>query len=187
MGIVEQIEAVLFYRSAPMSVRELSAFFEVDESEVFSALDTLREKLHEGPIRLVQTETEAQLATAPELADVIEKLRKDDMSRDIGRAGAETLAIILYRGPLSRAEIDRIRGVNSTFILRNLLIRGLIKRTENKKDQRTFLYSTTPELLAHLGITRREELPDFERIMDTLDTFENETSKQTESGAPALS
>jgi segregation and condensation protein B len=74
--------------------------------------------------------------------------------KDLGKAGLETLSIILYQGPISRAEIDYIRGVNSNFILRNLLIRGLIERVENPHDQRSFLYKPTLELISYLGLSK---------------------------------
>ncbi|NCN52501.1 SMC-Scp complex subunit ScpB [Candidatus Parcubacteria bacterium] len=157
-----------------MKIAVLAKFFEVSEDEVRTALEALGERLKSGAIRLILTDSEAVLATSPQLSETIEKLRKDDLKKDIGKAGAETLAIVLYRGPLSRVEIDRIRGVNSTFILRNLLIRGLVERRANPNDSRSFHYAITPELFAHLGVERREQLPEFEDIMNTLDTFESE-------------
>ena len=146
MDLVEQLEGVLFYRAAPMKIPALATFFEVSEEQLKETFSALGEKLRGRGIELVVTDTEAVLVTARALAPTIEKLRKDDLKRDIGKAGAETLAIIAYRGPLSRIEIDRIRGVNSTFILRNLLIRGLVERRDNPKDQRSFLYAATPAL-----------------------------------------
>lgn len=172
MALVERVEGVLFYRAEPMKISALARFFSVTEEEVRTALTELGGRLENGGLKLITTDTEVELTTAPELADTIEGMRKDELKRDIGKAGAETLAIVLYRGPVSRAEIDRIRGVNSAFILRNLLIRGLVERRDNPKDQRSFLYAGTPELFAHLGVTKRESLPDFARTMDALDAFE---------------
>lgn len=172
MQLDQQIEGLLFYKAAPTTVRFLTEFFAVDEAAIEHALETLAIRLTTGATRLLRTDTEVSLVTAPDLAPLIESLRKDEMRRDIGKAGAETLAIILYRGPISRPEIDRVRGVNSSFILRNLLIRGLIEKRDNPKDQRTFLYACTPTLLSFLGITKREELPDFTEILNALDTFE---------------
>lgn len=180
MQLPEMIEGVLFYKAAPMKIAALARFFEVSEEAVLEALQSLKNRLESGATRLMLTDTEAGLVTAPELSETIEKLRKDDLRKDIGKAGAETLAIILYRGPLTRAEIDSIRGVNSTFILRNLLVRGLIERRDNPRDQRTFLYAGTPELLAHLGITKKEEMPEFEGIMNALDVFEKEQKELDE-------
>ena len=76
------------------------------------------------------------------------------MSSEIGKAGLETLAIVLYNGPVSRREIDYIRGVNSSFILRNLCVRGLVEREADSKDQKIFKYRSSLNLLAHLGIKR---------------------------------
>jgi segregation and condensation protein B len=118
------------------------------------------------------------MVTAPEAHEIIEAMRKDELSGDIGKAGAETLAIVLYRGPISRAEIDRIRGVNSTFILRNLLIRGLVERRQHPTDSRSWVYATTPELMNHLGIQSREMLPDFVAVMDSLDAFEKQQAEE---------
>ncbi len=176
MPIERQIEAVLFYKAEPMKKTALAEFFSVPPEEIETALGILNARLTSGGTRLVITDTSVQLVTAPEMSDVIDVLRKDDLKRDIGKAGAETLAIILYRGPISRSDIDRVRGVNSTFILRNLLIRGLIERRDNPKDQRTLLYAVTPSLLNHLGIGKREDLPQFADIMNALDTYEKEAS-----------
>jgi segregation and condensation protein B len=122
-------------------------------------------------LTLVQTDEEVMLGTAKELSPLIEKLTKDELSRDLGKAGLETLSIILYQGPITRAEIDYIRGVNSQFIVRNLLIRGLVERVENPKDARSFLYKTTLELLSHLGISKIEDLPEYEAVRKEIESF----------------
>lgn len=170
------IEAVLFYKAEPMSKKALADLFRVSLDEVSHALTLLESSLNTRGIKLMTTDTTVQLVTAPEISAIIEHLRKEELSADIGKAGAETLAIIVYRGPLSRIEIDRIRGVNSTFILRNLLIRGLIERRTHPTDSRSFTYAVTPSLLQHLGIRSREELPDFSEIMNALDVFEKQDS-----------
>ncbi len=177
MNLDQLIEGVLFYRTEPMKKAALAEFFSSDPEEIDAALHTLGERLVSGATRLVATDSTVQLVTAPELADTIERLKKDELKGDIGKAGAETLAIILYRGPISRIEIDRIRGVNSTFILRNLHIRGLIERRDHPSDPRSFTYAITPTLLSHLGITSREELPQFADILNALEVFEKEQSR----------
>ena len=174
MGLEQHIEAVLFYKAEPMKRVDLAKLFSVPDEEVSEALGALTTSLGARGIRLVATDSTVSLVTAPELSEFIDEVRKDELHGDIGRAGAETLAIILYRGPLSRVEIDRVRGVNSTFILRNLLIRGLIERRAHPSDSRSFTYAITSTLLNHLGITSRESLPQFEEIMNALDTFDRE-------------
>ena len=69
------------------------------------------------------------LGTAPQMSATVETLTKEELMKDLGKAGLETISIILYKGPISRAEIDYIRGVQSNFILRNLLVRGLIEKS----------------------------------------------------------
>ena len=97
--------------------------------------------------------------------------------RDLGKAGSETLAVVLYRGPVSRADIDYIRGVNCAFILRNLQVRGLVQRISNPKNARSFLYEATPDLLKHLGVTEITSLPDYQAMRDELEKFESEIQK----------
>lgn len=183
MNLEAQIEGVLFYRSEPVAKQELCDFFEISTDLLQNALNSLREKSENGGIVLIETDTEVQLTTAPALAECIEKLRREELKKDIGKAGAETLAIVLYRGPISRSDIDRIRGVNSNFILRNLLVRGLIERRDNPENTRTFLYAITPTLLTHLGVSRKEDLPEYKEIMDALDTYEEEARREEQSEA----
>lgn len=175
MGLSERIEGLLFYKASPMKLSLLCKTLEVENDELESALQKLQEHLAERGIRLLRTDTEVQLVTAPELDPLIESVRKDEMKRDIGKAGAETLSIILYKGPISRSEIDRIRGVNSSFILRNLLIRGLIEREMAKNNA---LFSITPSLLAHLGISNKTELPNYAVVLDSLEKFEQQQQGQ---------
>jgi segregation and condensation protein B len=176
MNLEKQLEAVLFYKVEPVKKTALADFFELSVEEIATALVSLQQSLADRGVRLTLTDEYAQLVTAPEASELIESMRKSELKNDIGKAGAETLAIILYRGPLSRVEVDRIRGVNSAFIIRNLLIRGLVERRSNPHDTRSFTYAATPALFNHLGVSKREDLPDFEVIMNTLDAFEkNET------------
>lgn len=183
MNLERDIEAVLFYKAEPMARSELAAFFSVSEEVLREALATLRTRLANGATRLIETEQEVQLSTAPEVAEVIERLRKDELSREIGKAGAETLAVVLYRGPVTRAEVDHIRGVNSNFILRSLTSRGLVVRVPHPTLPRSFSYQTTPELLAHLGVARKEDLPDYAAIMSEIDTFERAEKAEAEPAA----
>ena len=172
------IEGLLFYKSQPLKKAMLAKQFAVSEEDLRTTLDTLRARLEAGATRLLETDTDIELVTAPILAPFIEELRKQDIKSDIGKAGAETLAIVLYRGPISRSDIDKIRGVNSSFILRNLLIRGLIERGE--KQGSGYLFKATPSLLAHLGVDRKEGLTEFARITDALETFTAEHAAEND-------
>lgn len=174
LSLEHKLEAVLFYKGGALKKSALCKLLDVDEETLEKTIINLNERLQNGATRVLTTDNEAQLVTAPELDDVIDTVRKDELKRDIGRAGAETLAIILYRGPISRPEIDRIRGVNSAFILRNLLMRGLVER---KPSGNTYTFDITPALLAHLGIKNKQELPNRANILDRLESFEAEVNE----------
>jgi segregation and condensation protein B len=171
MALDVQIEALLFYKASPQKKKNICKLFTISDEVLEESLKKLSERIQHGATRLIQTETEIQLVTAPEQAEFIESLRKQELSGDIGKAGAETLSIILYREPISRVEIDRIRGVNSSFILRNLLIRGLIVR-ESITGQ-GFQFRTSSQLLQHLGIEKKQDLPRFAEFMNAIDEFDS--------------
>jgi len=122
---------------------------------------------------LVDDGNRVELRVAPEATAVVEEVRKQDYTRDIGRAGLEVLAAILYRGPLSRSDIDFIRGVNSSQTIRTLLMRGLIQKSSAKTAGRGgFVYEATTETLSTLGVTHIHELPDYAQVQQKLATLE---------------
>ena len=167
------IEALLFYKAAPQSKKLLLKLFDISSEDLQTGISTLRERIQNGGLRLIETETDIQLVTAPELSEFMSTIAKEELATDIGKAGAETLAIILYREPISRAEIDRIRGVNSSFILRNLLTRGLISR---EAIGNSYQFRITSQLLQQLGISSKHDLPQFSEFMNALDTFDTTTT-----------
>ena len=169
MDLETQLEAVLFWRGEGVPLSELCRVFRVTSAELKKALEGLQEKLRGRGVAVIWSEDKVALATAPDASEFIERLQKEELARDLGKAALETLSIILYKGRVSRRDIDYIRGVNSTSILRSLLIRGLIEREQNKEDERQFLYGGTVELLALLGITKADELPEFAEVRQELD------------------
>ncbi|HJL55785.1 MAG TPA: SMC-Scp complex subunit ScpB, partial [Candidatus Paceibacterota bacterium] len=171
MKLDTKIEALLFFKGEGVKIKELVKLLKTDKEDVENALLELKEKLSDRGIGLIRKEDEVMLGTVSEMSDLIEEIRKEELTKDLGKAGAETLSIVLYKGPITRAEIDYIRGVNSTFILRNLLIRGLVEKVPNPKDQRSFLYKPTLELLSYLGISGIEELPEFDTVQSEIKTF----------------
>lgn len=171
------IEGLLFYKSTPQKRAFVMNQLNMSPEQFEAALTVLRERLARGATRLVETSDSLALMTAPELAPLIETMRRDELRAEIGKAGIETLAIILYREPISRAEIDRIRGVNSSFSLRALLLRGLIDRRPGPGG--SHLFSATPALYAHLGITHKHELPNFSTYLTALENFEATADQAT--------
>ncbi len=170
------IEAILFWRGDPMTASELAKFTYSTKEEVAIALAEVKVDLMTRGIVLIEHEGEYTLGTNPESSKLIEAVRKEELSRELGKAGLETLAIVLYQGPIRRSEIDYIRGVNSNFILRNLLIRGLIERKPAPNDSRVSVYTASMELVRYLGLTSVSELPDFETVKAQIVEFKNADS-----------
>ena len=168
MQLSAKIEAILFWKGEPISKTKLGTILSVSVKEIEAGLLALEKSLESRGVQLVTKDDEVMLATSKEVSGLIEKLIRDEIHRDLGKAGLETLALILYRGPISRSDIDYVRGVNSQFILRNLLIRGLVEKITDEKDQRRFLYKPTFDLLTHLGIKNLSELPEWQTIQDEL-------------------
>ncbi len=180
MTLDAKIEAILFFKGEPISLKNLATLTGVKESEVKEAITLLENKLVDRGVKLVFKENEVMLATAPEASELITRITKEELSRDLGRAGLETLSIILYRGPVSRKEIDYIRGVNSAFIVRNLLIRGLVERVTSNKDERVFLYKPTLDLISYLGITRVEDLQEYADVRKEIEAHAKTAEEVTE-------
>lgn len=161
MTLDAQVETILFFKAEPVAVGFLADVLGVSETEIHEALSILQEKLAGRGIVLLFKDDEVSFGTTPLMSEVLEKIAKEDLSRDLGKAALETLTIVLYKGPIARSEIDYIRGVNSNFILRSLLSRGLVERISGDGGERNFLYRPTFDLLSHLGITRIEDLPEY--------------------------
>lgn len=173
--ISQQIEAILFWKAEPIAIKKLATLLNIGVADVRNGLVELELVLKNRGITLIQTDEDVTLGTSKELSSLIERLTKDELSRDLGKAGLETLSIILYQGPITRANIDYIRGVNSQFILRALMIRGLVERIDNPKDARSFLYKPTLQLLAHMGISKISDLPDYDQVRRDIDAFKTST------------
>ena len=148
----------------PMTLKNLCAIADTDEDIVKTALIALAEDLNGRGIMLIEKDGSWQLGSRPEYARYVEALVKGEFGDDLSRAAMETLAVVAYKGPISRANIEYIRGVNSSFTLRALLMRGLIERVDNPKDARAYLYRTSIDFLKHLGLARAEELPRFQEL-----------------------
>ncbi len=174
MTLEAKIEAILFYKTEAVTISQLAKWLTVSVEKIATSLDQLVNDLANRGIRLVRHGEEVMLGTANEAGSLIEEITKEELSRDLGKAALETLTLIIYQGPLSRSEIDYVRGVNSSFILRHLLIRGLIERELDKKDARRFIYRPTFELLRYLGIEKVQDLPEYEVIKKQVASFNNQ-------------
>jgi segregation and condensation protein B len=192
LSLAAAIEAILFYTAEPISFRKLAILTKTDAAMVREAAKALADRLstNESGIRLIEQDNEIALGTAPAASALIEEITREEITKELSKAAVETLSIICYKGPLTRSDIDYIRGVNSTFILRNLLVRGIVEKLENPRDARAALYGATFAALEYMGVTRKEELPQYEEIQAQLEAFasarfteDGETDQNTEKAA----
>lgn len=165
ISFVSALESLLFVSGEPITFTRLAKILEIPVAEVVTVIEELAKKydadLHTG-LMLIRDTTTVTLATVPRNASIIEALTKSSLQESMSKAALEVLAIIAYRAPVSRSEIDAIRGVNCSFTLRNLLLRDLIMREGNPSDSRGYLYRPTLRFLQVLGIGQASDLPQFE-------------------------
>lgn len=162
-SLKQKVEALLFVAGRPVAVSDLVKFTQADEAGVTKAVEELGRdyQASERGIQLVKNDGEVQLVSHGETRSVTEPFLKEDIEGNLSRAALETLSIIAYRQPITRPEIDFIRGVNSTIMLRNLLMRGLVDRKRSAKDARMFEYVISFDLLKMLGLSKVQDLPEF--------------------------
>jgi len=158
------VEALLFASGEPMEKKRVASLLGLKEAELNIAIKALAEQLRGRGVALIESEHEVELRTASAGADIVKKLRENELSRDLGKASLETLAVIAYQDGATRGEVDWVRGVNSSTSLRTLLMRALIEGREDPKDRRRIRYSLTTEALAHLGLAKAGDLPRFSEL-----------------------
>lgn len=160
LSLEARLEALLFASAHPTSVGQLSKALQVTSRKVLISLETLEEQLLTRGIRMQKHASGYQLTTAPTVAKDIERLLNLEDTARLTRAALEALAIVAYQQPVTRPQIDSIRGVNSDSVIRTLLRHGLIEETgRSMSPGRPILYSTTSEFLQHFGLGNLKELP----------------------------
>lgn len=174
MTIKSKIESLLFISAKPMTVKQLSDLLKAKDEEIKKAGDELVEeyKNNEQGIQIIKNGSKFQMVSSSENAKVVQDFIKDETTGELTRPSLEALTIVAYRGPISKIDLDRIRGVNCALILRNLLLRGLIEAKQDKKKHETY-YTVTFDFIRFLGINDITELPDYERLNkdDMIDRF----------------
>jgi len=153
------LEAILFTANEPLSVTRLARASGEPPEAVQTALESLERRLTRG-IRLAHAAGSYRLVTAPETAAVVKTFLEDTSRQDLTRPALETLAIIAYRGPVTKTQVEQIRGVASEAMLRNLLGRGLITEAGRSAEPgRPQAYVISHAFLQHFGLTSTSDLP----------------------------
>jgi segregation and condensation protein B len=161
MTLDAQLEAILFAVGGSMSIRRLAEVVEQSPSAIEAALLLLEKRLAVGSgLQVTRHGNEVELVTHPEAAEWVRRVAKAEAHAEFSKASLETLSILAYRGPLTRPELEQIRGVQSAVILRNLMLRGVVEAREESRLGQP-VYQVTMEFVKHLGLTGLEELPDF--------------------------
>lgn len=176
------LEAILFSRGEEVSRKELSKLLSIDEHVLKDIVGALRSGLSDTGLSVIETDDGIALVTSPLVGEDMRRIREEELSGPLSKGALETLTIILYRSPITKTDIDYLRGVNSATMLRNLLVRGLIERNEDPKDKRSFVYKPAVRLLAHMGMTKVEDLPEFKDLNELVEkaSVGNKTEDATE-------
>lgn len=156
------IEAILFVAGEPVDVKELQRALEVTEAETAQAIDRLESDYdyHRRGICLKRFGTHVQLSTRAEYAPYVERLLQPIQKQSLSQSAMETLAVVAYRQPVTRLEIEAVRGVKCDYSVQSLVHKGLIEEVGRKDTLgRPILYGTTDAFLAHFGLSSLDELP----------------------------
>ncbi|MEO6077935.1 MAG: SMC-Scp complex subunit ScpB [Candidatus Andersenbacteria bacterium] len=157
-SISQHIEALLFTAGEAVTISDLAQLLAVSEEDIKKALQELSSCLTDHGISLVITDTHAQLVTGEVVAEFLSQFMQEG-ENELSKAAMETLSVIAYRGPISRYDVDTIRGVDSRRMIRQLLLRGLLQQIRTAGQAST--YDISENALMKLGITKKQDLPEF--------------------------
>lgn len=160
-----KIESLLFIAARPLTVKRLMEACNASKEEVTAAIEQIAAACNDGDhgVRLLRNGNEAQMSTSPDNAKLIQEFLKDETTGELTKPSLETLTIIAYRGPITKAELEQLRGVNCSLILRNLLMRGLVEARGEPHDGAT-TFSVTMDFIRFLGVPNVEELPEYGKL-----------------------
>jgi len=175
-----ELEALLFIHGEPLAESKIAKILHLTKEDCATLLrefDVLLREAQRG-LGLAVLGEKVQLVTKSEFSPIVQEFVKEELSEELTPASIEALSLVLYLGPISRSRLEYIRGVNSTFILRSLSLRGLVERYPDPKNPHVFLYAPTHALIRHLGVTKQEDLHDFQHTQSLLRAFETQESPQ---------
>lgn len=174
-----EIEGLLFVTPGLVSVHQLAKALDTTDGEIESILSRIEKHYKESGhgLRLMRVKSKVQLTTAPEISKIIENYLELDTTSTLSQAALETLAIIAYKQPVTRPEIEVIRGVNSDGVLRTLLSKGLIEELGRAETPgRPIYYGTSPEFLQYFGLESLDKLPFID--FDALEEYQEENGNK---------
>ncbi len=168
--LTKSLEALLFVYGKPIKLSKVKKILKIDSETLNQAIFNLEQNLEKNSgLCLLKNNDQLQLITRSEFSSLIQKILKQEIRENLSPAALETLSIIAYHPNLTKAEIDYVRGVNCAYILRNLLIRGLIEKFPNSKN--TYSYKVSTNLLKYLGIKSVKDLPNYQHYFQLINDF----------------
>jgi segregation and condensation protein B len=160
LGLEALLESLLFVADGPVPLARLAEALDVNTREVEAAVEALSLGYATRGLSLQRIRDKVQLTTAPAAAEQVQRFLGLAASAPLSKAALETLAIVAYQQPVTRPQIEAVRGVNSDSVIKNLLTKGLIEESGRTEGPgRPVLYVITPEFLQHFGLTSLEDLP----------------------------
>ena len=180
-NIDKKLELLLFIKNSPVKKNELLEYLKCSKEELDVAIFNLINNTKESSIIFLDDGTSLTLSTNPKYESFIADVLAQDKTKILTKNSQETLSAISYIGPVSKSDLDFLRGVNTQFTLKSLLIRGLIKETSDNKLKK---YSITLEFLRHMNISSQNELENYQEIRENLITgIKNIKEKNKRRGA----
>lgn len=163
--MTSQLESLLLASPRPLSLRKLAELTGRPTEAVTSALEDLSQKFNapESGLQLLRHSQSAQFVTSPLNSKLVTTFLKEEQAGELTRPALETLTIVAYRGPISKVQLDTIRGVNCSLILRHLMIKGLVEAKANKDKYQTS-YQVTNDFVRYLGLTEISQLPEYDQL-----------------------
>lgn len=162
------IHALLFTTGETWRFSELAKTLSVGADDIETAISELSDEMKDQAVIPLIHEQTITLVTQPELKEFLQSLEDAETTREFSKGALETLALIAYKGPISKSDIDYIRGVNSQFMLRNLVMRAMIEKQSGSRD-RNVGYVITADALRFLGVTDRDQLPHFDQFYQEIE------------------
>ena len=164
-NLIAKVESILFAAGKPLNLKKLADILQVTVGDVEVAVTELTKKLKDSEhgLEIILHQGEAVMATRPEHSDLVSEFIKAEELGDLTRPQLEALSVLAYRGPLAKSELEQVRGVNCSLILRNLMIRGLVEPVNSEASLPR--YQVTVDFLRYLGLASVKELPEYENFV----------------------
>ena len=177
--MADVIEAILFVSGNEVTVSEITEKLNVSDMEIYAALEILKNRFsRNNGINLLVFNDKLQFSSNPELVDYVSAVLNPIREKELTKAMLETLSIIAYKQPITKAEIEELRGVDSSYAI-SMLVKLDMIYVAGKKDAigKPLLYKTTDEFLKRFSLTSLSELPDTEQLMERIKTLESDVSR----------